>query len=148
MVLVSKESAYSKLFHRHIRKRLVVEAGLCLCVLSTGADGWCLFDEAASYIGKRATRRVLRLGVDEFRSLLLSGEEGLGGLEFGKVDGFCAADGRVMSGGVVCVLLDTRWEFSVSARLTDVGFVVCLANARVRAAMIKLLGVNLIKTNQ
>ena len=89
LLLPSPELSLLKVSKRHLRQRLVVEAGLCLCAQPTiaapaASDSeaeeeealarrWNLFDEAAEYVSRIATRRVLHCSRSGFAQLLRHG---------------------------------------------------------------------------
>ena len=89
LLLPSPELSLLKVSKRHLRQRLVVEAGLCLCAQPTiaapaASDSeaeeeealarrWNLFDEAAEYVSRIATRRVLHCSRSGFAQLLQHG---------------------------------------------------------------------------
>lgn len=110
LLLPSPELSLLKVSKRHLRQRLVVEAGLCLCAeppvgaraalnaeasasedpASTtneeeeAASRWILFDEAAEYMSRVASRRVLQCTASGFAQLLHDGRLSRDALELGK----------------------------------------------------------------
>ena len=139
----SQELSYVKLSHKVLRQRSVLEGGLC-CSADDGGQGWELFDECASYLAKRATRRLLTFSAPQFAQLLEDGrfsQEALHsaaprGLEtcMDRVDG--AQSQRFSVGGVLIALEGD--PMAVSGRLED-DAITCLANDRTRSALLRLL---------
>ena len=144
-MLVSRELSYVKMSHKVLRQRSVLEGGLCVCQHAEADNqGWELFDESASYLAKRATRRLLTFSAPHFAQLLEDGQlsqEVLHsvaprGLETCMSPGDGTESPRFSLGGVLIALEGD--PMAVSGRLED-DAITCLANDRTRNALLRLL---------
>ena len=154
IVFVSPMLSYVKMSWAQRRRGTVMEAGLCICPpqeadAAEGPREWRLYDEAAEFMGKNATRRILRLPLLSILSFTIEGKVSSSTLQSSCISGWSSVyrqgwEGkpRLQSGGLIFMPPESSGydEVAMCWHLDcDSGDATCMVNARRRQALVDLL---------